>query len=177
MSLAEARRLIARAIAKAEDIGMRGAVAVIGASGALVSASRMDHGGAGGMARARSKAWIAATQQIPSTAHLQRLGHIAPPMVTGFSACSPEAVFPGARGMPVRHVGWVVAPGARPGRGEAPKAEDEPPEVEIEATDDRSITELLRAVSGNGIVVRSFTYEEPRPMEVFSDSTQSSDDE
>jgi len=50
-------------------------------------------------------------------------------------------------------------------------------EVEIEPTDDRSITELLRAVSGNGIVVRSFTYEEPRPMEVFSDITQSSDDE
>jgi uncharacterized protein GlcG (DUF336 family) len=109
IALAEARRLITRAIAKAEDIGMRGAVAVIGASGALVSASRMDHGGAGGMARARSKAWIAATQQIPSTEHLQRLGHIAPPMVAGFSACSPEAVFPGAGGMPIRHDGWVVA--------------------------------------------------------------------
>ena len=44
--------------------------------------------------------------------------------------------------------------------------------VEIEPTDDRSITELLRAVSGNGVVVRSFTYEEPKPMEVFADITQ-----
>src|SRR5579884_2042691 len=102
LSHAEARALIRRAIDKAEDIGMRGAVAVIGATGALVSASRMDHGGAGGMARARSKAWIAATQQIPSAEHLHRMRTIAPPMVSGFTACSPEAVFPGAGGMPIR---------------------------------------------------------------------------
>jgi ABC-2 type transport system ATP-binding protein len=45
-------------------------------------------------------------------------------------------------------------------------------EVEIEPTDDRSITELLRAVSGNGVIVRSFTFEEPRPMDTFTDITQ-----
>jgi uncharacterized protein GlcG (DUF336 family) len=100
--LADARALIVRAVDKAEEIGMHGAVAVIGATGALVSASRMDHGGAGGMARAKSKAWIAATQQIPSAEHLQRLRMIAPPMVTGFSSLSPEAAFPGAGGMPIR---------------------------------------------------------------------------
>ncbi|HUO70927.1 MAG TPA: heme-binding protein [Solirubrobacteraceae bacterium] len=120
LPLADARRLIARAIDKAEDIAMRGAVAVIGASGALVSASRMDHGGAGGMARARSKAWIGATQQIRSTEHLQRLGHIAPPMVAGFSACSPEAVFPGAGGMPITRDGWVVGGIAASGAGIGP---------------------------------------------------------
>jgi uncharacterized protein GlcG (DUF336 family) len=103
--LAEARALIARAIDKAEQIGMRGAVAVVGGSGVLVSASRMDHGGAGGMARARSKAWIAATQQIPSAEHLRRMQTVAPPMVTGFSTISPEAAFPGAGGMPVRSHG------------------------------------------------------------------------
>ena len=102
MPLADARALIARAVDKAEDIGMRGAIAVVGATGALVSASRMDHGGAGGMARARSKAWIAATQQIPSLEHLTRMRTIAPPMVAGFAVCSPEAVFPGAGGMPIR---------------------------------------------------------------------------
>ena len=45
-------------------------------------------------------------------------------------------------------------------------------EVEIEPTDDRSITELLRAISGNGVIVRSFTFEEPRPMDTFTDITQ-----
>src|SRR5579871_6145815 len=94
--LSEARELIARAIDKAEQIGMRGAIVVVGGTGVLVSASRMDHGGAGGMARAHSKAWIAATQQIHSSEHLDRLRMIPPPMVAGFSACSPEAVFPGA---------------------------------------------------------------------------------
>lgn len=102
LPLADARALIARAIDKAQDIGMRGAVAVVGATGTLVSASRMDHGGAGGMARARSKAWIAATQQITSAEHLGRMRMIAPPMVSGFTACSPEAIFPGAGGMPIR---------------------------------------------------------------------------
>jgi uncharacterized protein GlcG (DUF336 family) len=120
ISLADARSIIARAIDKAEEIGMRGAVAVIGASGALVSASRMDHGGAGGMARARSKAWIAATQQIRSTEHLHRLGMIAPPMVAGFAVCSPEAVFPGAGGMPIEQDGWVVGGVAASGAGIGP---------------------------------------------------------
>ena len=111
LPLADARALIARAIDKAEDLRVRGAVAVVGASGVLVSASRMDRGGTGGMARAHSKAWIAATQQIPSVVHLGRLGVIAPPMVTGFVACSPEAVFPGAGGMPIADDEGVVVAG------------------------------------------------------------------
>ena len=73
LPLADARALIARAVDKAEQLGLRGGLAVVGASGALVSASRLDHGGPGGMARARSKAWISATQQIPSTEHLHRM--------------------------------------------------------------------------------------------------------
>lgn len=113
IGLADARALIARAIDKAEDIGMRGAIAVMGASGALVSASRMDHGGAGGMARARSKAWIAATQQIPSAAHLSRMQMVPAPMTVGFSVCSPEAVFPGAGGMPIRADGGRAGEGRR----------------------------------------------------------------
>jgi uncharacterized protein GlcG (DUF336 family) len=101
MPLAEARALIARAIDKAQDIGVRGAVVVVGGSGVLISASRMDRGGTGGMARARSKAWIAATQQLPSVVHLGRMRTLPAPMVTGFVACSPEAIFPGAGGMPI----------------------------------------------------------------------------
>lgn len=99
--LADARRLIARAIDKAAQMGVRGAFAVVGGSGVLVSASRMDRGGAGGMARARSKAWISATQQIPSTEHHLRMATLPAPIAAGFVACSPEANFPGAGGMPI----------------------------------------------------------------------------
>src|SRR3954453_1586418 len=106
---AQARPLIERAIAKAAHIGARGGFAVVGASGVLVSASRMDRGGAGGMARARSKAWISATQQIPSTVHHHRVRTPPPPIATGFVACSPEAAFPGAGGMPITGDGVVVA--------------------------------------------------------------------
>src|SRR4051812_29218223 len=120
LALADARAIVARAIDKAEDLGVRGAVAVVGASGVLVSASRMDRGGTGGMARARSKAWIAATQQLPSLAHLDRMRTLPTPMVQGFVACSPEAVFPGAGGMPMAGddgvvVGGVAASGATVG--------------------------------------------------------------
>ena len=101
ISLEQARALIERAINKAEQLGLRGSVAVVGGSGVLVSASRMDASGAGGMARARSKAWIAATQQVPSAEHLRRMVTIAGPVAQGFVSCSPEANFPGAGGMPV----------------------------------------------------------------------------
>ena len=109
LSLVEARALIARAVDKAEQLGLRGGLAVVGASGALVSASRLDHGGPGGMARARSKAWISATQQYPE----QRAPRpddraFPPPISAGFVAASPEAMFPGAGGMPVLRDGVVV---------------------------------------------------------------------
>jgi uncharacterized protein GlcG (DUF336 family) len=108
ISLTEARSLIARGIDKAAQLNLAGAIAVCGASGVLVSASRMDHGGAGGMARACSKAWISATQKIPSAEHLKRMNFVAPPVERGFANCSPEAVFPGAGGMPIRDDGVVV---------------------------------------------------------------------
>jgi len=110
LSLEAARALVQRAVDKAEQLGLRGGIAVVGASGALVTASRLDHGGPGGMARARSKAWISATQQIPSTEHLHRMTSIAPPVAAGFAQVSPEAVFPGAGGMPVV-AGTVVVAG------------------------------------------------------------------
>ena len=109
LGLGEARALVQRAVDKAEQFGLRGAVAVVGASGTLITASRMDAGGPGGMARARSKAWISATQQIPSAEHLHRMTTIAPPVAAGFAQASPEALFPGAGGMPIRADGVVVA--------------------------------------------------------------------
>jgi uncharacterized protein GlcG (DUF336 family) len=109
LGLAQARALVERAVDKAEQLGLRGAVAVVGATGTLLTASRMDGGGPGGMARARSKAWISATQQIPSSEHLHRMTSIAPPVAAGFTAASPEALFPGAGGMPVSAGGAVVA--------------------------------------------------------------------
>ena len=80
----------------AEQLGLRGGIAVVGASGALVTASRLDHGGPGGMARARSKAWISATQQIPSAEHLQRMTHLPAPISTGSRGSPPIGRAPDA---------------------------------------------------------------------------------
>jgi uncharacterized protein GlcG (DUF336 family) len=117
LPLALARELVRRAVDKAEQLGLRGAIAVVGASGALVTASRLDRGGPGGMTRARSKAWISATQQIPSAEHLRRMTTLPQPIATGFVTASPEALFPGAGGMPILDsrgavVGGIAASGA-----------------------------------------------------------------
>src|SRR4051794_30130724 len=109
LSLEDARTLIDRAVDKAELLGASGGFAVVGAEGILISASRMDRGGAGGMARARSKAWISATQQLPSHEHLRRMTTLPAPIAQGFLACSPEARFPGAGGLPIERDGRVVA--------------------------------------------------------------------
>src|SRR4051812_6272275 len=93
--------MIERGVAKGEDLSVRGAIAVVGGSGVLVSASRMDGAGAGGMGRARSKAWIAATQKMRSQEHLRRMATLPAPMERGFVGVSPEAIFPGAGGMPI----------------------------------------------------------------------------
>jgi uncharacterized protein GlcG (DUF336 family) len=111
LPLADARDLVRRAVDKAEQLGLRGGIAVVGASGALITASRLDRGGAGGMARARSKAWIAATQQITSTEHLRRMTTLPAPISAGFVRVSPESMFPGAGGIPVRDAGGVVVAG------------------------------------------------------------------
>jgi uncharacterized protein GlcG (DUF336 family) len=117
VALATARRLVDRAVDKAEQLGLRGGIAVVGASGALVTASRLDHGGAGGMARARSKAWISATQQIPSAEHLHRMTSLPAPISAGFVGISPQAMFPGAGGLPMVDdlgvvIGGIAASGA-----------------------------------------------------------------
>ena len=49
LGLAEARALVQRAVDKAEQLGLLGAIAVVGATGTLITASRMDAGGPGGM--------------------------------------------------------------------------------------------------------------------------------
>lgn len=109
--LAQARELVQRAVDKCEQLGLRGGIAVVGASGALVTASRLDRGGPGGMARATSKAWISATQQIPSAEHLQRMTTLPPPISNGFVLASPQALFPGAGGMPLFDADGVVIGG------------------------------------------------------------------
>jgi uncharacterized protein GlcG (DUF336 family) len=117
LGLGQARALVQRAVDKAEQLGLRGAIAVVGASGALVSSSRLDRGGAGGMGRAVSKAWISATQQIPSSEHLHRMSSLAAPISAGFVGISPQATFPGAGGLPIRNsagdvIGGIAASGA-----------------------------------------------------------------
>ena len=111
LPLGQARHLVQRAVDKAEQLGLRGGIAVVGASGALVTASRLDYGGPGGMARAASKAWISATQQIPSAEHLHRMTSLPVPISAGFVQVSPQAVFPGAGGLPVRDEDGVVVAG------------------------------------------------------------------
>ena len=63
------------------------------------------------MARARSKAWIAATQKMRSQEHLRRMTTLPSAMAQGFGAVSPEAIFPGAGGMPIARADGEIEAG------------------------------------------------------------------
>jgi uncharacterized protein GlcG (DUF336 family) len=147
MNYEDARKLIDRAIDKAAQIGARGAFAVVGSDGALISASRMDGDEAGGMARARSKAWITATQQVPSTVHHDRMWKLPPPIAAGFVACSPEAMFPGAGAMPLRdEAGEIVAGFAASGCSIGPF-------VELEGIDRRYLIAQGKPANSEDLIV------------------------
>ena len=59
LTLADARKFIRRAVAKAEDLSARGAFVVVNSGGVPISASRMDNAGAFGIPVSRAKAFIA----------------------------------------------------------------------------------------------------------------------
>ncbi|MFC6007452.1 heme-binding protein [Angustibacter luteus] len=113
----DARAMVSRAVDKAEQLGVRGSIAVVGASGTLISASRLDFGGPGGMGRAVSKAWISGTQQLASGVHKDRIAAAPAIMAWGFMQVSPESVFPGGGGMQIltesgEILGGIAASGA-----------------------------------------------------------------
>ena len=73
-SLEEARRVLAGARAKAEELGVPMSIAVVDEGGHLVALERMDGAGFATPEIAWGKAWTAAAWRAPSAALAERMG-------------------------------------------------------------------------------------------------------
>ncbi|WP_416972134.1 heme-binding protein [Streptomyces sp. 4F14] len=170
LGLTEARALVRRAVDKAEQVGVSGAIAVVGASGVLITASRMDGGGAGGMKRAWSKAWISAVEQSPSSEHLHHMATVPAALSAGFAQACPQAVFPGAGAMPISVDGVVVAGLAASGARISPyfPADVDPRFVTVDG-EPANPEDLVSAYAVDGPYIGHHGDDYPRWKERFGD--------
>ncbi|HZU05303.1 MAG TPA: heme-binding protein [Chloroflexota bacterium] len=107
LTLAEARALIDRAVAKAREFGVAGTFVVVDAGGNVVSISRMEGAPAAGVAISRAKAYLAAVSQAP-TARWAKMWNSRPIMYLAYQRNLPQPLFPGPGGMVIRKEGQVV---------------------------------------------------------------------
>ena len=107
LTLAEARAMIDRGIAKARELRQGGAIAVVDAGGQVVCLSRMDDAPVASVYVSRSKAYVAAVQGRP-TAALAATAHDRPEIFSAWQRLFPHEPFPGPGGMPIFKGGRLV---------------------------------------------------------------------
>ncbi len=101
LSLASARVLLDRAVAKCEALQQVGTFIVMDASGAPVSAARMDGCAPGALPLVRAKAFGTAVNGEPSQRFAARMAKFAPGIFASYQAVMRDQPFPGAGGVPV----------------------------------------------------------------------------
>lgn len=107
LTLAEARAIVDRALAKARELKQAGAFVVLDAGGNLVSASRIGEGAMASMWTARAKAYVAAAQRAPSLRNATNWRR-EPALFAAFQQMARDDIFPGPGAMPIRKEGRVV---------------------------------------------------------------------
>jgi uncharacterized protein GlcG (DUF336 family) len=108
LKLTDARALIRRAVAKAEDLGAAGAFVVVNEGGVPVSASRMDGAGSFGIPVSRAKAYIAGSGRETSTSFATRMANNFPGIFQSYQRLARDRVFPGQGAFLVRSNGTIV---------------------------------------------------------------------
>jgi uncharacterized protein GlcG (DUF336 family) len=121
LTLAEARAMIARGVAKAAELRQAGAIVVVDAGGNVVSISRMDDSPVIAVAVSRAKAYLAAVQGRP-TAGFAANAHDRPEIFAAFQSVLRHPPFPGPGGMPIMKNGRAVG-GIATGAGIGPFTE------------------------------------------------------
>jgi uncharacterized protein GlcG (DUF336 family) len=111
LTLAAARSMIDRAVARAEDLDVRIAVAVVDASGHLVASARMDGASFVTPQIALGKAWTAAAYGIPSGAVAENMA-AAPAFAAGLAAAMPGSFMPRQGAVPLGTGGGIGVSGA-----------------------------------------------------------------
>ena len=108
LSLAGARALLDRAVAKCEALQQAGTFIVVDASGAPVSAARMDGCPSGALPLVRAKAFGTAVNGEPSQRFAARMAKFFPGIFASYQAVMRDQPFPGAGGVPVTRNGRII---------------------------------------------------------------------
>lgn len=120
LSLEEANRIAAGAIAKAEELNIKINVAVCDGGGRLVVFQRMDKAIWGGVYGSQGKAVASAAFGVPSGNLTERAGH---PTLRGIQAAEGEHMMMGQGAVPIKRDG-VVEGACGVGGGTAQEDED-----------------------------------------------------
>jgi uncharacterized protein GlcG (DUF336 family) len=108
LTLDDARKFIRRAVAKAEDLGARGAFVVVNNGGVPISASRMDNAGAFGIPVSRAKAFIAGAGHETSATFAGRQAGNFLGIFLSYQQLARDRIFPGPGAFLIRANGNVI---------------------------------------------------------------------
>jgi glc operon protein GlcG len=107
LTLADARRIIKRAVDKGKEVDWISTHAVVDEGGNVISMSRADGAPSGAAALARSKAYLAAVSGRPTVLFADRMD-AHPLRFHGYQAVLPRPIFPGPGAVPVMRGTKVV---------------------------------------------------------------------
>lgn len=108
LKLEDARNLIHRALAKAEDLGASGAFVIVNDGGVPVSASRMDGAGVFGIPISRAKAYVAGSGRETSATFAGRQAGNFLGIFLSYQQIARDRIFPGPGAFLIRANGTVI---------------------------------------------------------------------
>ncbi|HEX3974305.1 MAG TPA: heme-binding protein [Stellaceae bacterium] len=108
LTLDDARKLIRRAVAKAEDLSASGAFVVVNDGGVPISASRMDRAGAFGIPVSRAKAFVAGAGHETSATFAGRQAGNFLGIFLSYQQLARDRVFPGPGAFLIRANGTII---------------------------------------------------------------------
>jgi uncharacterized protein GlcG (DUF336 family) len=108
LGLAEGRAIACRAIAKAEELTLRGAFVVVDDGGIAVNAARMDGAGAVGIPISRAKAYEAGANRETGAQFAQRVSNMFVGIDMAYQDVVRDRTFPGPGAAPIRRDGAAI---------------------------------------------------------------------
>lgn len=108
LTLDDARKLIRRAVAKAEDLSASGAFVVVNDGGVPISASRMDRAGAFGIPVSRAKAYVAGAGHETSATFAGRQAGNFLGIFLSYQQLARDRIFPGPGAFLIRANGTII---------------------------------------------------------------------
>lgn len=108
LGLADARKFIRRAVAKAEDLAAAGAFVVVNDGGVPISASRMDGAGVFGIPVSRAKAYVAGSGRETSATFASRQAGNFLGIFLSYQQLARDHIFPGPGAFLIRANGTVI---------------------------------------------------------------------